>query len=400
MAMSRTVGRYGAALAIAMSYGCSDSADPLQPPIDKDAGGQKYPTLPASCDDMSSETSTGQGKSTELLHSNHRLRATNRTVYYHRGAGIHGIEVPGGTGAMQLPYPEVTASTGTRTLRFRDFWVNSTSVLGAGSGVLFDGRLAGGPASLRPGYSAPPYDALEDLGYYAVGGSAVFRTAYAASSSSVIERLPVMSGPGAVFLHLRRHKQGPIFIADNFLYYVDWADGESGETASIFMTPLDGAAPSPVAGGLQSPELLGFHDNALYFEDGSVQRGQLWRVRPGAGAEKVTIPDYTGLGVAPDDTRLAGLGSSVYVTARALYQLPGDAGTSLRDVVLRVGTDSSDAEVVRCLPNTAGDSGVLPNDYSIWNVDLTASESAVYLSRVFLNASKTTWEERISEVRP
>jgi hypothetical protein len=68
MGMNRMLGRYGAALAIAMSYGCSDSADPPQPPIEKDAGGQKYPTLPASCDDMSSVTSTGQGPSTELIH--------------------------------------------------------------------------------------------------------------------------------------------------------------------------------------------------------------------------------------------------------------------------------------------------------------------------------------------
>jgi hypothetical protein len=400
MGMSRTVGMYGAALAMAMSFGCSDATDPLQPPIEKDAGGQKYPTLPASCDDMSSVTSTGQGASTDLLHRNQRLRVTDRTVYYHRAAGIHAIEVPGGAGALQLLYPEATVSTGKRPLRFRDFWLNSTSVLGAIGGALYEGALSGEVATLRPGYSAPSYDALvEDQGYYAAGGGAVFRTARTSSSTTVIERLPVTSGPGAVFLQLRRDKQGRIFIADNFLYYVDWADGESGETASIFTTPLDGAAPSPVATGLQSPELLGFYGSALYFQDSSVQLGQLWRVRAGEAAEKLTIPDYTSLGITADDTRLAGLGSSVYLTGRALYQLP-DAGTSLRDVVLRVGTGSPSAEVVQCLPNTAAESEVLPSDYAIWNIDLAAGDSALYLSRVFLNAKRQTWEERISEVRP
>jgi hypothetical protein len=400
MGMSRMLGRYGAALAIAMSYGCSDSAAPLQPPIEKDAGGQKYPTLPASCDDMSSVTSTGQGPSTELIHGNHRLRVTNRTVYYHRAAGIHAIDVPGGTGVLQLAYPEATVSSGKRPLEFRDFWLNSTSALGAIGGALYDGALSGGAAALRPGYSAPSYGAAaEDQGYYAVGGDAVFRTVRTDSSTS-IERLPVKSGPGAVFLQMRRDKQTPIFIADNFLYYVDWADGESGETASIFMTPLDGAAPFPLARGLQSPHLLGYYDHTLYFQDSSAQLGQLWRVRPVAAAEKLTIPDYAALGILPDDTRLAGLGSSVYVTAHALYQQPDDAGTSLRDVVLRIETGSTNAEVVQCLPNTAGDTGVPPQDYAISNVDLAAGDSAVYLSRVFLDADKATWEERISEVRP
>jgi hypothetical protein len=326
---------------------------------------------------------------------------TNRTVYYHRAAGIHAIDVPGGTGVLQLSYPEATVSSGKRPLKFRDFWVDSTSALGAIGGALYDGELSGGTAALRPGYSAPSYDATaEDQGYYAAGGGAVFRTARADSSTSLIERLPVTNGPGAVFLQMRRDKQAPIFIADNFLYYVDWADGESGDTASIFMTPLDGAAPFPVARGLQSPHLLGFFDHALYFQDSSAQRGQLWRVRPVEAAEKLTIPDYATLAILPDDTRLAGLGSSVYVTARALYQQPDDAGTSFRDVVLRIDSGSNNADVAQCLPNTAGDPGVPPGDYAVSNVDLAAGDSAVYLSRVFLNANKATWEERISEVRP
>ena len=246
MGMSRTVGTYGAALAIAMSYGCSDGADPLQPPIEKDAGGRKNPTLPANCDDMSSVTSTGQGASTELSHRNHRLRATNRTVYYHRAAGIHAIEVPGGTGALQLSYPETTTSSGKYPLRFRDFWLDSTSMLGAIGGALYDGPLSGGTAALRPGYSAPSFEAaLNDEGYYAVGGGAVFRTVLTASTS-VIERLPVTSGPGAVFLQLRRDNEG-IFSDDTVYVKVDPQHDRRSGCGASFPRTATGAADQGVA---------------------------------------------------------------------------------------------------------------------------------------------------------
>src|SRR5262245_39732560 len=132
--MNYTVRTYGVALVIAMSCGCSDPPSPSpDPDAGQDAGRNDYPRLPADCDDMSSVTSTGIGPSTMFAHLNYRIRATNRTVYYHRDGGLHTIEVPAGTGTLLLPYPQISDSLGApRQLpRFRDFWVNGTSILGA-----------------------------------------------------------------------------------------------------------------------------------------------------------------------------------------------------------------------------------------------------------------------------
>ena len=401
--MNHTVRTYGAALVIAMSCGCSDPPDFPPPNPTPDAGGKEYPLLPADCDDMTSVTSSVSGSSVQLAHFYHRIRAADRTVFYHRERdGLHNIEVPGGTSALLAPYPDVLDVGGApkQLPMFRDFWISGTSILGAVGGALYDVASSSKAATLRTGYTAPSYvSAVEDRGYYARQDDTVFRTVRLATTGYAIERLPVASGPASVFLQLRGEHDGPIVAGGNVLYFIDRAEGDQGDAASIFATPLDAAAPTLVVGGLRDPGLLGMHDGALYFRDDSSTYGQLWRVRPDHAPEKLTMPGHAVLPIDADDLRFASFGGAAYVTAHALYRLPGDAGTSLRDIVLRLRSGSDASDVSQCLPDVPSN-GASPDDFAVGNVDMTAGDSALYLSRFFLNTKAKSWDERITELRP
>jgi hypothetical protein len=392
---------YGSALVIAMSSACSASpSDELTPPT-QDAGGADFPILPANCSDLSAGTSTGIGPSTELAHLGRRIRAAGKSVYYHRAFAIHAIDVPGGTGAPLVVYPEDNDSGSgvTRQLRFRDFWVDGTSILGAVAGALYSAPSSGGKATLMPGYVAPSWQtAIEDQGYYARHGETVFRTSQTGPSISVIERLSVTGGPASMFVQLRGGEQRAIAIGDGRLYFTDRAEGDEGAKASIFATPLDAAAPVVVARGLENPRLLGFNGNELYLADDSRFLGQLWRLRADGTLVKLSMPEFAVMPGISDTARFTTFGAGSYVRARALYRLPGDAGTTLRDVVLRIQPDSEVVEVAQCFANPAPDPP--SSDVSIMTIDLAAGDSALYFARAFLDTNKKTWDERIEVVQP
>jgi hypothetical protein len=396
-----TARAYGTALAIAMSSACSASPSDEPTPPTPDAGGGDFPVLPANCSDLTGGTSTGIGPSTALAHRGHRIRAAGKTVYYHRAAAIHTIDVPGGTGAPLVLNPDSNDSDGgvARELRFRDFWLDGTSILGAVAGALYNAPLSGGKATLLPGYVAPSYNAaVEDQGYYARHGDTVFRTSQTGPSNYVIERLSVTGGPVSMFVQLRGDEQGAIVIGDGRLYFTDRAEGDEGSNTSIFATPLDAAAPVVVARNLGNLRLLGFHGNELYLADNSHPHGQLWRMRPDGTLVKLSMPETAGLSGIPDGTRFASFGANSYVTARVLYRLPGDAGTTLRDVVLRIRPDSEIVDVAQCLANPTPDPQ--PYDVSIVTIDLAAGDSAVYYARAFLDTNNKSWDERIEVVQP
>jgi len=344
-------------------------------------------------------TSTGAGSLPELAHFGNRIRASGSTIYYHRRGGIHAIQVPGGTGALHVPYPSLAggADAGARLSPFEDFWIDDKSVLGTARGALYAAPLSGGPAELLPGYGAESPSPWEEEGcHYARTLEYVYRACRIGQSAAVIERLPLSGGPKSAFVSLHGSRPSPLVIGGQSLYFVDREEGDDENTASIFATPLDASAPVPVARHLPRPSLHGFLDGHLYFVDASIARGQLWRLRSDSSVEKVTVPDNAAFSSLPDETRFASVGGVGYVTARALYRLPSDAGTTLRDVVFRIRTDNAGAEVAHCLPNRIDTTARVHADF----IDLVASDSRLYYAFSLVDHAKSTWEDQILELAP
>jgi hypothetical protein len=183
-------------------------------------------------------------------------------------------------------------------------------------------------------------------------------------------------------------------IGGQSLYFLDREEGDDEGIASIFATPLDASAPVPVARHLKSPRLLGILDGSLYFDDASSLRA-LFRTRSDSSIEKVAMPSYVMLSIGVASTRFATVGGAGYLSGTALYRLPNDAGTSLRDVVLRLRPDSDKVEVAHCFPDWT-----VNRDKFVSLIDLAASDSQLYLARSIRDLTNDTWEDEILELAP
>jgi hypothetical protein len=401
MTTKSTLRAYGAGFIVVLSAACS-SEPSNEPPVltdAGDAGDRELPLLPPDCDKAPMATSTGAGALAALAHFENRIRVSGSTIYYHRRGGIHAIQVPGGTGTLLVPYPSLAAGgdAATRLSPFDDFWVEDKSVIGAASGALYGAPLSGGSAELLPGYVAGLSSPWEEDGcHYARGLEHVYRGCRIGESDAAVERLPLSGGPKSTFISLHGSRPSPLVIGGQSLYFVDREEGDDEDTASIFATPLDASAPVPVARHLRRPILHGFLDGHLYFVDESASRAQLWRIRSDSSVEKVNLPDNAVFSPLVEGTRFAGVGGVGYVTAVALYRLPNDAGTTLRDVVLRIRSDTVTAEVAHCFPAWTDVAARVHADF----IDLAASDSRLYYAFSLVDHAKSTWEDQILELAP
>jgi hypothetical protein len=302
---------------------------------------------------------------------------------------------------LLVPYPSAGGEDASKRLpSFADFWVDDTSVIGAAAGALYAAPSSGGPAELLPGYEAGTLSAWEqsEACHYARSLEYVYRACRVGESAAAIDRFPLSGGPKSTFVSLHTSQPSPLAIGSQSLYFVDREEGDDDQTASIFATPLDASAPVPVpvARHLRRPTLQGFLDGSLYFVDASTPRGQLWRMRADSSLENVTIPGNAGFYAFDDPTRFATVGGVGYVTAAALYRQPNDAGTTLRDVVLRIRSDSATAEVAHCFPDWTG--GAL--DVSAHFVDFAAGDTRLYYAFSLVDHGKSAWEDQILVLAP
>ena len=410
MTTRSTFHAYGAALFMMLFAACASESS-IQAPVATDAGDagdRDVPLLPPECDKAPPATSTGAGPLLELAHFEHRIRASGNTIYYHRAGGIHAIQVPGGTGNLLVPYPLKArgADAATRLSSFDDFWVDAKSVIGADKGALYTAPSAGGTAELLPGYdsdSSSPWEGGE-ISHYARSREHVYRIARVGESSAAIERLPLAGGPRSTFVSLhgsfyhRGSRPGPIVIGGQSLYFLDREEGDEEGTASIFATPLDASAPVPVARHLRYPRLLGMVDGILYFADQLIGRGQLWRLGPDSSLEKVTLPGNVGFSVSDDGNRFVSVNGVGYVNVYAHYRLPNDAGTTLRDAVVRIRSDNTTAEIAHCFPDWTG--GAPRDEKVMFFVDLAASDSRLYFALSLQDRTNGTWDDQILDLDP
>ena len=322
-----------------------------------------------------------------------RLRAAGDTFYFQLGDGIHATTFTGGADRLVVTGPAVPSlqkDGGMNNVSFADFWLDSTSITGVLGEAIYSAPIEGGPLRVTVGNLPQSHDEAVSMilerGAYVQTGDDLYHATDDAEPwwpAHSLRRASRIGGVWAEVLPPDTLGRTNVQIDDGFLYYFGVPMPTAG-AQSLFRLPLGQSTPVEHVGAFQSPRFYGFDGN-LYVSEAGFGGGTLWRIRPDATREKLSLPPGV-LALASRIDEYAQLrqgavyNGSLYLALRAFYQLPDDRRVTERYVIVRIDADGDKAEAVRCLPELPIDPDVPRDEFTTTLNDLVATEDGVFVS--------------------